>query len=71
MTVVVLLSAYFRVMFMSCDSSLGTFCSPCDRLSFGLFSLILATSSSTSSRNVSRATEGRTGGTQSDLTWKG
>ena len=71
MTVVVPLSAFFSTMFLSRDSSLRAYRSPCDKLSLGLFSLILASSNLTSSRKVSRATEGWTGGFQSDLTWKG
>ena len=43
---------------------LSAFRSPCNRLSFGLLNLILASSRA-------RATEGWTGGSQSDLTWKG
>ena len=49
--------------------SLRAWCSP--RLSFSLFNLILASSNLTSSRKVSKATKGWTGGSQSDLTWKG
>ena len=50
MTVVVPLSAFFSTMFLSRDSSLRAFRSPCDRLSFGLLDLILASSNLTSSR---------------------
>ena len=39
-------------MFLSSDSSLRAFRSPCDRLSFGLFNLILASSNLASSRKV-------------------
>ena len=66
-----LIGFFFITMFLSRDSSFRAFRSPCDRLSFGLLNLILASSNLTSSRKVSRATEGWTGGSQSDLTWKG
>ena len=52
MTVVVPLSAFLITMFLSHDSSFRAFCSPCDRLSFGLLNLILASSNLTS-RKVS------------------
>ena len=57
-----------NLVVLSCDSSLRVFCSPCDRLSFGVLDLILASSNSTSSRKVSRAIEGWTDVSQSDLT---
>ena len=63
--------AVFSTMFLSRDGSLRGFRSPCDSLSFSLFNLILASSNLTSSRKVSKATKGWTGGSQSDLTWKG
>ena len=50
---------------------LELFALPVTPLSFGLLNLILASSNLTSSRKVSRETEGWTGGSQSDLTWKG
>ena len=53
MRVVAPLSAFFSTMFLSCDSCLRAFCFPYDRLSFGLFNLILASSN----RKVSRATD--------------
>ena len=65
------LIGFFIAMFLSRDSSFRAFRSPCHRLSFGLLNLILASSNLTSSKKVSRATEGWTGGSQSDLTWKG
>ena len=42
--------------------------SPVDILSFGLSNSILASSNLTSSWKISRATDGWTGGSQSDLT---
>ena len=71
MMVVVPLLAFFSTMFSSRDSSLRALHSHSDRLSFGLFNLILARSNLTSSRKASRATEGWTGGSQSNFTWKG
>ena len=62
---------FFITMFLSPDSSFRAFRSLCDRFSFGLLNLILVSSKLTSSRKVSRATEGWIGGSQSDLTWKG
>ena len=61
------LSAFFTIMFLSRDSSLGACRSPCDRLSFGLSNSIFARSNLTSSKKVSSATEGWTGGSQLDL----
>ena len=65
------LSAFLRIMFLSCESSVSAHRSPGDRLSFGFSILIVASSNLTSSKKVSNATEGCTGGSQSDLTWKG
>ena len=61
-TAVAPLPAFFSAMSLSRKSFLRAFHSPCDRLSFGLFNLILASSNLTSSRKVSRATEGSSGG---------
>ena len=58
MTVVDPLSAFLSIMLLSRDSSLSAFHTPNDRLSFGLSSLISASSSLTSSKKVSKATEG-------------
>ena len=70
MTVVDPLSAFLSIMFLSRESSLIAHRSPCDRLSFGLTILIVASSNLISSKKVSNATERWTGGSQSDLTWK-
>ena len=48
------------------DNSLRAWRSPVDILSFGLSNSTLASSNFTSSRKVSRATDGWTGGSQSD-----
>ena len=45
--------------------------SPVDIWSFGLSNSVLVSANFTSSRRVSRATDGWTTGSQSDLTWKG
>ena len=44
-----LIGFFVITMFLSRDSSLRAFRSPCDRLSFGLLNLILASSNLTSS----------------------
>ena len=70
-TVVVPFSVFFsRTIFLSRDSSLRAFRSPCDRLSFGLFNLILA--SSQISLLVERFLEQlRAGLVGPSLTWRG
>lgn len=70
-TVVVPLSACLSMIFLSRDSSLSARRLLCHKLSFGLWSSTSASSKLTSSRKVSKATEGWTDGTLFDLTWKG
>ena len=67
----VLLSAFLSKMFLSSDNSFSARLSLCDKLSFGLWSSMSASSNLTSSKELSKATEGWIGGTQFDLTWKG
>ena len=71
MTDVVPLSAFLNIMFLSRDNCLSHCSSPGVRLGFGFSNWISASSNFTSSRKVSKATEGWTGGFQSDFTWNG
>ena len=58
MTVVVTLSAFLSIMFLSRESSLSARRSPCDRLYFVSSIFIVVNSNLTSSKKVSSATEG-------------
>ena len=68
---VVPLSAFLSIMFLSRDNCVSHCSSPGVRLGFGFVNWISASSNFTSSRNVPKATEGWTGGFQSDFTWNG
>ena len=61
------LSDFLTIMLLLRDSCLRAWRSPVDILSFGVTNSVLARSNLTSSRKVSRATDGWTGGFQSDL----